>query len=143
MTKPKKLKTIFVHSWGIFPASTLISIGLTHKEAVTWCKNKNVIKDFANWIEKDPAVVKAYNGTDGGVFVYGTNDYKNDSLSYSVIVINEFEDIWKCWEILMHELHHSVYWITKKFAIHDETEAQAYAFDNAFRTIRRKLQKLD
>ena len=140
---PKKLKTLFVHEWGSFPASTLISIGFTHKEVVKWCKGKNVIKDFASWIENDVSVKKAYSGTDGGVFVYGTDDYKNDKRSYSVLVIKDFEDAWNCWEILLHELHHGVFWISKKFAIGDETEAQAYTFDRAFRTIRRKLQKLD
>lgn len=141
----KKLKTALIYDWGSFPSHTFICIGLTHEEAIKWCKDRKnkISKEFTSWIEKDAHIKKSFSGNDGGVFTYGTGDYEGDKLSFSAIIVKDFEDVWTCWEILLHELHHAVYWITKFHALQDETEAQAYTYVQAFRTIRRKLQKID
>jgi hypothetical protein len=47
------------------------------------------------------------------------------------------------WEVLMHELHHYVNFLSRHVGLEVEIEAQASLQEYLFRSIRRKLQGID
>jgi hypothetical protein len=57
----------------------------------------------------------------------------------TMIILGEPTDDWEYWEVLMHEIHHIVFYLTESKNLDGEMEAQAYLQEYLFRVIRRKL----
>lgn len=136
--KKKFLKGITVHKFGSFPAEMLVCVGVTKKEVEAYCKDKkqNITKEYKEWLTGNSAEIEgAFAQKEGGSFAYNGDK--------RVLVINKFEDTWNSWQTLMHEIHHAVAHVAMKHKFEDESEAQAYTFEQAFREIRRKLQGID
>lgn len=82
------------------------------------------------------------SGAKLGPNTLGTFFYEGET-RFSELRLQTFEDCWEYWEILIHELHHAVFFLSKERGMEKEMEAQAYLQEYLFHRIRRKLQGLD
>lgn len=57
-----------------------------------------------------------------------------------LIVLPPYEDTWKFWETVMHELTHYVKFLCENISAEKEQELRAYMHEYLFRKIRRILQ---
>lgn len=60
-----------------------------------------------------------------------------------IIALQEYNDSWEYWEVLIHELTHYVQDLLVKIHADDEGEARAYLHEHLFHVIRRILQGVD
>ena len=124
---------IIIQDCGIFTNEIIIATGKTKKEILSFMKNKKnqISKDAIKWIEDEEKGFEIKKECNGVVM-------ENDGMM--IMLLPPFDDEWSYWEIVLHETHHVVQFITKNKYMEKEVEAQCYLHEYLFRSIRRKLQ---
>lgn len=111
---------------------TLVCIGVTAKEALAKVRHQS--KDYIDFIrDKGYLFDDILNEVKTGYAI------KNGKTGHSILIIGTPRDDWEYWEMLLHETHHIVQFITDLKMLEGEIEAQAYLHEYLFRTIRRKI----
>lgn len=137
MTAKKKLlklpkKACFWITLNPYKHDTLVCVGVTQKEALAKIRHQS--KDYINFInEKGYLFDNVLNGSAHGYAI------KNVKSGHTVLIIGTPRDDWDYWEMVLHETHHIVQFITELKMLEGEIEAQAYLHEYLFRAIRRKI----
>ena len=114
----------------------VVGIGVTKKEIVAYSKKQKLKKEFTKWVEEDTRIYEVLNEQDG-IFAYNSN------APGGLLMLKEFTDEWKSWELLIHEISHIVQYMMTQKLMEGEDEARAYLTEWLFRSIRRKLQGIE
>lgn len=122
----------FVQDWGTFPDQTLVVIGV---------KSKNDIIEIARKVGGHKKLLeKLKDMGEPPLECAGFFEYLGDGCG-SILYMKTYKDDWTFWGTLMHELHHAVFYTLQRHRSMDaEKEALAYAQQDLFQNIRRKLQ---
>ena len=129
----KKTKQVaFIQDHSCFPSEMMVCVGLSQEQILKEAKRLKVVKDYLAFLKEMPEAP----GTNPRAWLY----YKGGKYC---LVFLKYEDTWAFWELLLHELIHTVDVISKDGAFADEMEGRAYLAEYLFRSIRRKLQGLD
>lgn len=135
--KKKVLKFAYIQNWGTYSNETVVAIGMSHKDILEYLKRikakKEVIENFEN------AHYGFSERVEQGVGGIAHIDYQTGT---TIIMFPIWENNWKWWDSLLHEITHLVHAILgKNKNMMDEDEARAYQTEYLFREIRRKLWK--
>ena len=132
----KKNPLIFIQPIDPYREDVVVACDIPQNEIIKWLKKQKIRKDFLDWVKTDKDVFEVLKKNEA-VFCW------NEKVRGNMIILKNYQDNWKFWETLMHEIHHLIFNISKRKMLSDEMEAQAYLFENLFHSIRRKLQKVD
>jgi len=135
--KAKPYTKIFLQDWGTFKNQTLVAVGVGTKEMAAYMKRigakQSSIDVFNNDKQRLEELMKSSNG------FFSTPD---DASTGSILWLKSWDESWKDYEVLIHELFHAVYCILGKGrSMMEEQEAMAYQQEFLFGEIRRKLNK--
>lgn len=136
----KRKPLIFVQDFGTYTNEMLVLVGVENKKEVfTYLKRIKAKVDFSKWVleDFDSWKERIEEKKQKGLFCW------NDEVEGTVLLLRPFEDTWEYWEVLLHEIHHAVDYLVKNNLMEKEIEAQAYLFEYLFRSIRRKLQRIE
>lgn len=129
--KKKIVRKVFIQPADPYGVDILVCAGVSHGRALKKIKNHSKGYEF---IEEQGNIFRdVLSGKKMGTSI------RSDE-GYFCIVFPLVEDAWWYWELLIHELHHIVYWLAEVKLSPGEMEAQAYLQEYLFREIRRKLQ---
>lgn len=138
-----KKKLLFVENLDPYQFDVLVMVGFTASDKKEFMKQMKKYRiDFAAakiFLEKYDEIIEGLK-KNLGQFMWIQDE--KDHMMY-ILSLRAYEDTWKYWEILMHEVHHLVRELADTKGFLKEPEAQAYLFENLFRSIRRKLQGID
>lgn len=134
----------FVQEWGCYPDETMVIVGTKDIEDFFYFFKKLKVKallakDYLTWMKENGGV-----GVDGDNGNFSCVDSDNGRMT--VLYLKEWpkKATWSDYQTLMHELHHAVNFVLVKYrGMENEWEAQAYAQEQLFQQIRRKLDGLD
>lgn len=139
-TKKKKAKLstpiIFIQRTEIFTEEFLVCSGADKKTILSFCKRNKLNKQVIEWIEADNKIFSLLEGSNA-VYCW------HDDIRIGLLILGVYEDRWKFWEILIHEICHIVDRVAEHRRMEKEVEAKAYLFEYLFRNIRRKLMGID
>lgn len=130
----------FIQEWGCYPDETMVVVGTKKIEDFFFFFKKLGVKallakDYLTWMKKNGGIG---SDTDNGSF--SCVDSENGRCT--VLYLKEWpkNPNWYNYQTLMHELHHAVNYILVRYrGMDNEWEAQAYAQEQMFQRIRRKL----
>ena len=132
----KKNSLIFIQPIDPYREDVVVACDIPQNEIIKWLKKQKVRRNLIDWVETDRSIFEVLEKNEA-VFCW------NEKIRGSMIILKNYQDNWKFWETLMHEIYHLIFNISKITMLSDETEAQAYLFEYLFHSIRRKLQKVD
>lgn len=128
MNPHKNKPKVFVQPTHIFREDILVCVGASFEDVKKFVKGE-VLKS-----------IERYKGLFQEVLDGKQLGYAVEANGWLYLILPKFKDTWSYWEILIHELHHIVFYMSKKKTFDDEMEAMAYLQEWLFREIRRKLQ---
>lgn len=133
-------KAIFVQKYGTYTNEMVVIAGVTDKKEVfRYLKKIKAKPKFSKWLlENFDDWTDCLKNKNKGLFCY--NDIIGEG---TVLLLRSPDDSWEYWEVLMHEIHHTVQHLAKTKMMFEEVEAQAYLFEFLFHSIRRKLRGVD
>lgn len=136
MKKPKKLKPqIFILHLDIWNTDILVVVG------VTLAKFKNYLIKIKLEDDKRNQMIASYTDFLEGNFGGEANQTVGEKgIPFYTIFLSEPEDIWRFYEIIIHETNHMTKFLMNYKGAQREIEANAYTQEAMFRLIRRKLQ---
>ena len=129
-----KKPIIFIQGTGTYSNEIIVASGATQEQILKYCKMQRMSKDGLEFVKKEE-VFEHFKKSKACVIP--------DEKGRAIILLEPFEDSWKFWEILIHELHHYTMYFMEWKNMKDEIEALAYLQEFLFHSIRRKLQKVD
>ena len=136
-TKKKKLvKCLFIEDCGIFQNQILVGVGVSYKEIIDFSKKEKANDWFTKGLEERKDIIESLIKEGKTGFVMEGNDLRGAFLLW----LEKYD--WKDWhtiEVLLHELHHLVYFTARQKSFEMELEAQAFLFEDLFHRMRRKL----
>lgn len=130
----------FIQHWGCYPDETMIVVGTKKIEDFVYFFKKLKVKaalakDYLTWMKNNGGI-----GSDGDNGSFSCVD--SDNGRCTVLYLKEWpkNTSWLNYQTLIHELHHAVNYILVRYrGMENEWEAQAYAQEQMFQQIRRKL----
>lgn len=133
--KSKVKKYYYIQSWGTYASDTLVFVGYDFNGILKVLK-KYKQDGFIEFLKNDTSLKTNISN----------NNYKGYAIGYntkSILLLKEYKNDWKCFDIILHEIHHLVYIILgQERDMKNEMEAQAYQFEYLFKNIRQKLNKV-
>lgn len=129
--KPAK-KQAWIQCTGQWRTHIFISTGFSGKDIVRFAQRK-FIKDGAKAIASKEKEFQEMINQDCAF----THCFPNGTI---VLRLREYEDTWVFWQTLVHELSHTVDFISEHLGFQKEQEARAYLDEFLFKQIRKKLQ---
>lgn len=132
--KKQPVKQVWIQQTHQWRKDILVCTGFSAKEILQKIKSYKSAKWFVDWAAlKQLDWQKAVDMDCAFVSQEPTHDA-------FVIRLRAFEDTWKFWETLIHELSHLVDRMAEAQVFERETEARAYLLEYLFKEIRQKLQ---
>ena len=132
----KKNPLIFIQPIDPYREDIVVACDIPQNEIVKWLKKRKVRKDFLDWVKTDKNIFEVLEENEA-IFCW------NEKIKGNMIILKNYQNNWKFWETLMHEIHHLVLKVSERKMMSGEMEAQGYLFEYLFYSIRRKLQKVD
>ena len=127
----KRVKKIFVQSTHIYRNDILVCVDATWEDVTKFAKPELIKK------------IEPYKNLFNEVLLGKQMGYAVNCDGWLFLILPKFKDNWDYWEVLIHELHHIVFYLSETKMLEKEMEAQAYLFEWLFRQIRRKLQGVE
>ena len=121
----KKIKKYWLQDSGIYQPETFMFFGMDKKEISKVLKRYSETEQLIDTINKD-------DWDFGGMVLEADNKKR-------ALIMPEFRDEWRYWDMLLHEVHHLTLYLGKQFGFVEEFEASAYLFGYLFTKIRRRL----
>lgn len=113
----------YIQDWGSYKNDTVIFTGYGISEVLRICKKKKELNIFIEKLQK--VCFKNFIIYSGGA---------------SLLFLEKWENNWAFYSILLHEVHHLIFYILgKNRKMENESEAQAYQVGYLFTKIRQKL----
>jgi hypothetical protein len=132
MKKPDNtiFHTMFFQSWGTFTNETLVAVGVTKKELITFLKRRKAKPELIERLDHKLVIPPGSTA-----FVWTSPD-----TGCTLLWMDSFNNVYEDMCTLVHETNHLVYDIARDKGFQNEPEVQAYQQEYLFRHIVAELQ---